>query len=103
MKYRPTKSNKWANQRINRRLIQEYGLEETKKLGFLDTDKDGKDIKKKKKKKRTEEEHKEWKKQKYEKKQKKLKEPKYNMGELYEENLQKFLDSGGDLKECPFD
>jgi flagellar hook protein FlgE len=100
MKYRPTNSKKWVNHRRNKRLIQEYGLEEARKLGFLDTDKNGKKIKKKK---RTETEQKEWKKEKYKKKQKKVKEPKYNIGELYEENLQGFLDSGGDLKECPFD
>jgi hypothetical protein len=35
MKYRPTRSKKWANYRRNKRIIQEYGFTEAKRLGFL--------------------------------------------------------------------
>lgn len=99
MRYRPTRSRKWADYRRNKRIIQEYGYEEAERLGLLDSEKD----KKKKQKKKQEETKQQKKQENYKKKQKAKKEPKQTIGEMYEQKLQKFLDAGGDTKECPFD
>ena len=99
MRYRPTRSRKWADYRRNKRIIQEYGYEEAERLGLLDSEKQ----KKNKQKKKQQEIKQQNKKEKYEKKQKTKKEPKQTIGQLYEEKRQQFLDEGGDIKECPFD
>jgi hypothetical protein len=69
---------------INKRIIQEYGIQEANKLGLLDTQRQKK-VKSK------------------QEKLKRKKEPKNITGILYEQNLRQFLENGGDLNECPFD
>jgi hypothetical protein len=95
MKYRPTKSKKWADQRRNRRIIQEYGFQEAKRVGALDS---AKEQKKK---------DKEVKKQ--IKAQKKIEEKKtstktgLHIGQEYQEKLDNFIAKNGDISSCPFD
>lgn len=95
MKYRPTKSRKWADQRRNRRIIQEYGFQEAKKVGALDSPKEQK------------KKDKEVKKQ--IKVQKKIEEKKtstktgLHIGQEYQEKLDNFIAENGDISSCPFD
>ena len=95
MKYRPTKSKKWADQRRNRRIIQEYGFQEAKRVGALDS---AKEQKKK---------DKEVKKQ--IKAQKKIEEKNtstktgLHIGQEYQEKLDNFIAKNGDISSCPFD
>ena len=84
MKYRPTGNRKWANYRRERRIVQEYGLEESRDLGLISSLNNSKSKKKQKKKGKI----------------KKRSEP--VVGEHYEEKLKQFLYDGGNLKDCPF-
>ena len=84
MKYRPTGNRKWANYRRERRIVQEYGLEESRDLCLISSLNNSKSKKKQKKKGKI----------------KKRSEP--VVGEHYEEKLKQFLYDGGNLKDCPF-
>jgi hypothetical protein len=88
VKYRPTKSKKWADQKRNRRIIQEYGLQEAQRSGFLDIDNNGKK-----------------KKQKDKSKNINNKKPKTgtHLGSEYESKYKQFISNGGDPSSCPFD
>jgi hypothetical protein len=95
MKYRPTKSKKWADQRRNRRIIQEYGFQEAKRVGALDSAKEQKKKEKEVKKQI--------------KAQKKIEEKKtstktgLHIGQEYQEKLDNFMAENGDISSCPFD
>lgn len=88
VKYRPTKSKKWADQKRNRRIIQEYGLQEAQRSGFLDVDNNGRKKKHKNKSKKTND-----------------KKPKTgtHLGSEYESKYNEFISDGGDPNSCPFD
>jgi hypothetical protein len=92
MKYRPTKSRKWAEQRRNRRIIQEYGLTEAKRVGALDSPKEQKKKQKQIKKKT-----------KIRNKQKRQNKTGQSIGSDYETKYNEFLKNGGDPNSCPFD
>lgn len=93
MKYRPTKSKKWAEYRRNRRIIQEYGLQEARNSGALDTPKQQREqIKKVKKQLKIEK-----------KKQTKQNKGGIHIGENYISSYNKFVSDGGDISSCPFD
>lgn len=90
MKYRPTKSKKWAEYRRNRRIIQEYGLQEARNSGALDTPKQQREqIKKVKKQLKIE-------------KKKQKKKTGLHTGDFYQEEYNKFIENGGDADSCPF-
>lgn len=91
MKYRPTRSKKWSEYHRNRRIIQEYGLEEARKTGALDSPKE-QEIKKKKAKAQR-------------KKEKKISKTKTGLyiGDLHIIQYQEFISNGGDPNSCPFD
>ena len=95
MKYRPTKSRKWADQRRNRRIIQEYGFQEAKRVGALDSAKEQKNKDKEVKKQI--------------KVQKKIEEKNtstktgLHIGQEYQEKLDNFIAENGDINSCPFD
>lgn len=95
MKYRPTKSAKWTDFRRNRRIIQEYGLEEARKTGALKTEKQIKEENKKLKK--------QIKAQKQKDKQTHKAKSSIRVGENYETEYNKFIINGGDITSCPFD
>ena len=98
VKYRPNKYSKSAEFRINRRIVQEYGFQEAKKIGALDSiieeKEKHKDLKKSKKKQR--------KKQKLQEKQKSQKTG-LHIGIEHQKKYQEFIANGGDPKSCPFD
>jgi hypothetical protein len=95
MKYRPTKSRRWADQRRNRRIIQEYGLQEAKRVGALDSTKE-----QKKKEKDIKKQLKIQKKQQIQSAKSKTG---HMVGENYAKELSKFIEDGGDPNSCPFD
>lgn len=98
VKYRPNKSSKSAEFRLNRRIIQEYGFQEAKKIGALDSmieeKQKHKHLKKKIKKAN--------KKKKHQEKQKSQKTGSYT-GIEHQEKYQEFIENGGDPNSCPFD
>ena len=98
MKYKRNKSSKSAEFRLNRRIIQEYGLEEARKIGALDSlieeKQKHKHLKKKIKK--------QYKKDKHQQKQKSTKTGSHT-GIEYQKKYQEFIDNGGDPNICPFD
>lgn len=98
VKYRPTKSKKWADQKRNRRIIQEYGLQEAQRSGFLDTDQNGKKKKKHKKQKLQKTKEEKW-------KQFESKAPKsgLHIGSDHDSLYNEFISNGGDPNSCPFD
>jgi hypothetical protein len=90
-KYRPTNTKNWAEIRQNRRIIQEYGIEEANKTGALDSTKENRI------------------KDKMEQKQK-TKETKDNnsdsglhIGVEFQVKYDEFIKTGGDPDSCPFD
>jgi hypothetical protein len=98
VKYKPNKSSKSAEFRINRRIIQEYGLEESKRVGALDSIIEQKH-KHKEQKKQIKSEHK---RKKHKEKQKSQKTG-LHIGINYEQKSQEFIINGGDIESCPFD
>ena len=94
VKYKPNKTSKSAEFRINHRIIQEYGFQEAKKIGALDSILEEKQKNKhfKKKKKKIN-------------KQKKQKSQKTGSrtGIEYQQKYQEFIKNGGDPNSCPFD
>jgi hypothetical protein len=98
VKYRPNKYSKSAEFRINRRIVQEYGLQEAKNIGALDSlieeKQKHKNLKQSKKK--------QYKKQKLQEKQKSQKSG-LHTGTEYEEKYKQFIANGGDPNSCPFD
>lgn len=95
MKYRPTKSAKWNDFHRNHRIIQEYGLEEARRLGLLKTPKQIKEDNKKLKK--------QIKAQKQKDKQTHKSKGSLAIGENYEKEYNQFIIDGGDINSCPFD
>lgn len=98
VKYKPNKYSKSAQFRSNRRIIQEYGFSEAKKIGALDSvveeNQKKKSLKKKIKKER--------KQQKLQEKQK-SQTTGLHTGAEYQEKYQEFISNGGDPESCPFD
>lgn len=92
VKYKPNKSSKSSDFRINRRIIQEYGLQEAKRIGALDSIIEEKD------------KHKTLKNKLKHKRKKKNKEnkKKSHIGTEYHEAYDKFVSDGGDINSCPF-
>lgn len=99
VKYRPTRSKRWADQRHNRRIIQEYGLQEAQRTGFLDLDKNNKKKKQRKNKSKKPTKTKEEKWQIFETKASKTG---LHIGLEYESKYKEFIASGGDPNSCPF-
>ena len=98
VKYKRNKSSKNAEFRLNRRIIQEYGLEEARKIGALDSlieEKEKHKHLKKKIKKQTQ-------KKKHQEKQKSQKTG-FHTGIEYQQRYQEFINNGGDSSGCPFD
>lgn len=95
MKYRPTKSKRWADYRRNRRIVQEYGIKEANRVGALETPKEQK--------------RKDKAVSKVVKKQKKIQQKISKtrvglyIGDNYVESYTQFINSGGDPSSCPFD
>jgi len=91
VKYRPNKTSKSAEYRINRRIIQEYGFQEAQKIGALDSiiqeKQKNKHLKKKKKK----------------ISKQKTRKTGSRTGVEYQQKYQEFINNGGDPKSCPFD
>ena len=95
MKYRPTKSRKWADQRRNRRIIQEYGLQEANRVGALDSPKEQK--------KKEKEIKKQIKAQKKAEEKKTSTKTGLHIGQEYQEKLDNFIAENGETNSCPFD
>lgn len=93
VKYKLNKSSKSSDFRINRRIIQEYGFQEAKRIGALDS------ILKEK------EKHQSLKKKNKNKRKKKNKacKNKIHIGMEHEKKYREFIENGGDPNECPFD
>lgn len=93
VKYKPNKSSKSSDFRINRRIVQEYGFQEAKRIGALDS------ISEEKAK------HKSLKNKLKHKKKKNNKDNKnkLHIGIEHEKRYQEFIENGGDPNECPFD
>ena len=95
MKYRPTKSRKWADQRRNRRIILEYGLQEANRVGALESPKEQK--------KKEKEIKKQIKAQKKAEEKKTSTKTGLHIGQEYQKKLDSFLSENGDTNSCPFD
>lgn len=89
VKYKANKHSKSSDFRINRRIIQEYGLQEAKKIGALDSIEQEKEKLKSLKKK-----------QKSVKKQNKK--TGLHLGVEYQTKYNEFLINGGNPEDCPF-
>jgi|688.fasta_scaffold216961_4 hypothetical protein len=98
VKYKANRYSKSSQFRGNRRIIQEYGLQEAKRIGALDSIQEQKETKKTLKKQRKFQN----KKKKQEEKQKSQKKG-FHTGVLYQEKHQEFINNGGDPNACPFD
>lgn len=94
MKYKPNKSSKSSNFRMNRRLIQEYGFEEAKRIGSLDSEEEQK-IKRKNTKKQS--------KIRKKKEKQQSKKTRKHIGDTHQLKYKEFLSNGGDPNACPFD
>lgn len=92
VKYKPNKSSKSSDFRINRRIVQEYGFQEAKRIGALDSISEEKakhkSLKNKLKHKR--------------KKKNKNNKERTHTGIEYEQKYKEFIKNGGDPNECPF-
>jgi hypothetical protein len=90
MKYKANRYTKSSECRSNKRIIQEYGIEEANRVGALDSlikqQENKKELKKKRKK---------------QKKQNKTKNG-LHIGIEYSIKYSEFIQTGGDPKSCPF-
>jgi hypothetical protein len=86
-KYRPTRSKNWAERRQNRRIIQEYGIEEANRVGALNSIKENRE------------------RDKIQKKKTKNNKSKTSLhtGREYHIKYGEFITMGGDPSSCPFD
>jgi hypothetical protein len=93
VKYKANKYSKSSNFRINRRIIQEYGLQEAKKIGALDSlEQEKEKLKSLKKKQKS-----------VKKKNKKTsKKTGLHLGVEYQTKYNEFLINGGNPEDCPF-
>ncbi len=90
-KYRPTRTKNWAEIRQNRRIIQEYGIEEANKSGALDSTKENR------------QKDKENQKQKKKENQNNNSKTGIHIGSEFEIKYAEFINGGGDPDSCPFD
>lgn len=96
MKYRPNKHSKSADFKISRRLIQEYGLEEARRIGGLDNIAQQQNKERQTKTKLKAEKRRL-------KKKNKTKHTQFRTGENYDKSFKDFIENGGDSSSCPFD
>lgn len=96
MRYRPNKHSKSADFKISRRLIQEYGFEEARRIGALDNLTQQKNKQHKIKTQLKAEKRRR-------RKKNKLRYTQSRTGENYTTEYKNFIDQGGDPSSCPFD